>query len=111
MRSFRALIQNLPTLPGVYIIEYTPTNQLYIGCTTRTSDYGIKTRVAHHFDNLTRGVHPNKSMQEAWNKDSNLAHWVVEPLEITCNRKRENDFMKAFSIPNDYDFNKVGCRK
>lgn len=110
-RCFKPLLANLPRVPGVYLIEYIPTNQMYIGCTVRTAEYGISTRVAHHFDNLTRGLHPNKTMQKTWSNDPNIENWCIEELELTKDKLRENVYMKAFGIPNGYDFNKVRGRR
>lgn len=110
-RNFRPLLVDLPRVPGVYLIEHLPTAQLYIGCTTRSVEYGISTRIAHHFDNLVRNVHPNPTMQKVWNEDPNVDNWCVEALELTTDKGRERVWMNALGIPNEYDFNKVGGRR
>lgn len=104
------IIQSLEAVSGVYLIEHTPTARLYIGFSDNV-DEGVRHRVAQHFDDLVRNRHSSSALQTAWNEDPNPNNWSAELLEQTNNPSRERDFMNAFGIPNDYDFNKRRCLK
>src|SRR5574344_9821 len=96
-RIAQSLIQSVPTVPGVYLIEYLPTNQMYIGF-SKNVDEGIRHRIAQHFDEFEKGIHTNKKFQEAYTKDSDLDHWSVEVLEVTTDKNRESYWMNVFGV-------------
>jgi len=106
-RVAQSIIQAMPTVPGVYMIEYLPTSQVYIGF-SKNIDEGVKHRIAQHFDALQKGVHPNKKMQSVYSLDNNVEHWTAELLQETKNNDIESLYMKVFDVFNGgYDFNKA----
>ena len=106
-RIAQSLIQSVPAVPGVYLIEYLPKNQIYIGF-SKNIDKGIRHRISQHFDKFERGTHTNKKFQDTYTKDNNLAHWSVEVLENTTDSNRESYWMNVFGVFIDkHDFNKA----
>lgn len=106
-RVAQSLIQSVPTVPGVYLIEYLPNNQMYIGF-SKNVDEGIRHRISQHFDEFEKGIHTNKKFQEAYTKDSDLDHWSVEVLEVTTDKNRESYWMNVFGVfDSEHDFNKA----
>jgi hypothetical protein len=102
------IIQSVEPFSGVYMIMHEPTSRIYIGFSNNV-DEGARHRVAQHFDDLVRNRHSCPRLQQAWNEDSNPDNWTAELLEKTTIPSSERAFMNAFSIPNDYDFNKKRC--
>ena len=102
------IIQSVEPVSGVYMIVHEPTARIYIGYSANVDD-GARHRVAQHFDDLVRGRSSCTLLQTAWNEDPNPDSWSAELLEQTEDCSRERDYMNAFSIPNDYDFNKRRC--
>lgn len=109
-RGVRKLLKSIPKVSGVYMITHIPTGRRYIGF-SKNIDEGVRHRVAQHFDDLVRGRHPTRLMQDVWNYDPIPEHWTAELLEETTDWARERVWMDAFGIPNEHDFNKARCLK
>lgn len=77
----------LPKKGGVYAIECAATGELYIGQTR-----GIRERVAGHFRQLKKGIHPNRSIQtshDRYGMDSLAAYVIEHCQEGRIRRDRE----------------------
>lgn len=62
---------------GVYILKNTKTNKFYIG-----SSSSLSIRKIRHFSDLKNNRHPNKYLQNAWNKDG--GEWFVFKILLYC---------------------------
>ena len=67
---------------GVYKIEHTSTGRMYIG-----SAIQMDRRWSHHKWNLRKNNHPNKMLQNSWNKYGENA-FIFDPLLICSKEDR-----------------------
>lgn len=66
---------------GIYLITNVITNTVYVGSTTRL----FRERWGQHKNELRRGVHGNRHIQRAWNRDGADA-FVFSVLEVVTDR-------------------------
>lgn len=78
---------------GIYIIENITSNKWYLGSTKH-----FKKRIAEHFNMLENNIHPNKRLQNSYNKHSNQSFYVYL-FPINLSRKELFD-LEALCIQN-----------
>jgi hypothetical protein len=66
-----------PKDTGIYLIENTVEKALYVGRT----GHNIKQRIANHLIALRRGIHPNRLLQEAYDRLGPDA-FTSQPAEV-----------------------------
>lgn len=72
----RSDVSILPSSPGIYKITCLPTGKVYIG-----SSRNIQQRWNEHRSQLSRAIHPNAYLQNAWNKYGEQS-FVCDAVEI-----------------------------
>ena len=89
-------------MKGIYSIKNNITGRIYIG-----SSNDILKRIKQHFNNLRKNKHPNKLLQNSFNKHLESC-FTYEILQI-CNENITQDEIlqiEQFYI-NKHDFNKL----
>lgn len=61
------------TISGIYIITNLENNKIYIGKSQR-----VRERLISHFADLSRNEHPNKGLQEDYNKGHNFKCEILQ---------------------------------
>lgn len=61
--DIRKKVDHIPSISGIYEIKNILNDKVYIG-----SSKNIKTRVYNHLKDLISNKHPNKKLQNSWNK-------------------------------------------
>lgn len=81
-------------IPGIYKIECLQTGKVYVG-----SAVSIKARWASHRSDLRGNRHPNKHLQNAWNKygEQSFAFSVIEECEIEQLIDREQHWIDSLN--------------
>jgi group I intron endonuclease len=90
-------------LCGVYAIENTATNKVYIG-----SSSNIHARFASHRHALRHGIHKNKHLQSSWKKHGEKA-FVFHVIEIVSEERlleKEQEWIDSFG-----DYNITGATR
>lgn len=92
---------------GIYMIENTITNKVYVG-----SSKDMLGRRYHHFYKLRRGNHPNPHLQSSWNKHGQNA-FQFSILEFTSTElltEREDWWIAFFDSQNPKKgYNKISA--
>ena len=73
----------METQSGIYCITFLPTQQKYIGSTTK-----FRKRFAEHRNELKRNEHHSWKLQKLWNKSQNENDLAFIVLEIVENHER-----------------------
>lgn len=87
---------SLPNASGIYKITCTVTGKIYIG-----SSVNIRKRWNAHRSYLNRNVHPNPSLQNAWNKYGEFGFIFelleeVQPEELITREQYWLDMLKPY---------------
>ena len=89
-------------MKGIYIIKNIITDNFYIG-----SSNNIHKRILEHFNNLKRNKHPNKYLQNSYNKYK-IENFSYEILELCNDNVTKNELLNIEqSYISNYDFNKL----
>ena len=89
-------------MKGIYLIKNIITDNFYIG-----SSVDINKRIYQHFNNLKKNKHPNKYLQNSYNKYG-LDNFNYEILEICDKNITKNELLnKEQEYICKFDFNKL----
>ena len=93
-------------IKGIYIIENTINNKIYIGQTS----VSFKNRLSNHVSELKRNKHCNNHLQRAWNKygEDNFLFDILEECSKKLLNRREVYWISYYESNNsDYGYNKT----
>lgn len=89
----------------IYCISCETNNKIYIGSTTRSPSK----RKSEHFYKLRKGIHPNKHLQNSWDKygnDSFSFEVIEECKKEECFNREKHYVEKTKCYKKDLGFNK-----
>lgn len=92
---------------GIYEIVNCEDNKKYIGY----SKY-IERRIKRHFKKLSKNLHENSYLQNAWNKygEESFSYFIIEELDPNLLKEKESEYIKLLDAkhPNGYNLTDGG---
>lgn len=97
-------------LCGIYLINCLESKKVYVGQSVH-----IEARLSHHIWELENNIHPNKHLQNAWNKygQNSFIFSVIEECDESKLTEREQywiDFYGGINSKDNYNYRSADAR-